>query len=120
MLKADLTHPGSRIKRDSNDSGVMRTMPAGDFLSLFLRPIGLSPCQGVTGMSNKSDKLSKRRSWSFISAFKGLIYSIPTPSCCAAMAVIAGRKKASVLPAAVDALMSRSVLPARIGLIAKL
>ena len=95
------------IMSDSSDSGVICRIPAGFFISFRFWDWGTSPCQRVTGIPSSSHSSFSLPNWSLISAFSGAMYSTPTlAEGFSSSSVRMGKKAASVLPEAVEAVRS--------------
>ena len=95
------------MSRDSRDSGVICKMPLGLRSRRRFWVWGTSPCQRVTGMPASSHNSVSLPNWSLISAFRGAMYSTPTLwGGSSSSKVRMGKKAASVLPEAVEAVRS--------------
>ena len=95
------------IISDSRDSGVICRIPEGFFSSFRFRDWEASPCQRVTAMPCSSHSSFRRPNWSLMRAFSGAMYSTPTVrEGSSSSRVRMGKKAASVLPEAVEAVSS--------------
>ena len=95
------------MSRLSRDSGVICKIPAGLRSSFRFWVWGASPCQRVTGMPASSHSSPSRPNWSLMRALRGAIYSTPTVAeGFSSSRLRMGKKAASVLPEAVEAVKS--------------
>ena len=92
----------------SRDSGVICRIPEGRFISRSLWLCATSPCQCQTGISASAQSSLRRWNWSLMSALSGAMYRQPTEAGGSSeKSVMIGKKAASVLPEAVEAVSRR-------------